>query len=172
MALSAAAATGCPSSTPITAAGTATFCGAINGSVVVDLGSTYSSADGLRFFIQSPVNDYPALAFQAALPGTALQAVTYDDSNGTAAGTSVQEAATGGISWTQVSASGAETGSFSLSLIDAGEAEATDGGTFWPAPQGTLSATLVPLGTATDAGVTVFVFFNPSQPAFCDGGPL
>ncbi len=155
-----AAAGGCSSSTPTAPAGTATFSGAITGSSVVSLGSTYSVPDGLRFFIQSPADVYPALGFEAALPGTALQALTYDDTNGTAASTTVQEAATGGITWTQVSEQESTVGTFALLLSDAGESEATDGGTGWPSPQGCLTATLVPVGTLTDAGVTVVVVFT------------
>jgi hypothetical protein len=165
---------GCPSTKPVTAAGTATFCQAIIGSTEVMLDSSYAPSAGLRFSIQSTVDAYPSLAFNAALPGTQLLAITYDDTNGTAAGTTVQEAATGGITWTQVSAQGTQTGSFSLALTDAGEALSIDGGTLWPAPQGSLTVTLVPLGTLTDAGVKVFVLFNPATTASCilaDGGP-
>jgi hypothetical protein len=161
------ATSGCPGTTPLTAAGTATFSDAITGSVLVVPGATYSSAGGLRFFIQSPAGDYPALTFQAALPGNALQTLTYDDSNGTAASTTVQEAATGGVSWTQVSTDDTQAGTFSLALTDAGVAEVTDGGTCWPAPQGSLTATLVPMGTLTDAGLTVYVNFNPAAGKVC-----
>jgi hypothetical protein len=164
---------GCPSTKPVAAAGTATFCLAITGSTSVALDSTYSPAGGLRFSMDSVADTYPSLSFQAALPGTELLAITYDDTNGTAAGTTVQEAATGGITWTQVSAQGAQTGSFSLTLSDAGEAVVLDAGTLWPAPQGSLTVTLVPVGALTDAGIQVFVFFNPAEPASCvlaDGG--
>jgi hypothetical protein len=121
----------------------------------------------LRFFIQSPAGDYPAMTFQAALPGNAPQPIVYDDTNGTAASTTVQEAATGGVSWTQVSTSETQVGSFSLSFTDAGESQSTDGGTCWPSPQGALSATLLPVGTLTDAGLSVFVAFNPPAGTAC-----
>ncbi len=126
--------------------------------MVVVLGAT-STTDGLRFFIQSPVNAFPSLAFAAALPGTELQALTYNASNGTAASTTVQEAATGGITWAQVSDRVAQVGTFSLGLTDVGPTESIDGGTGWPSPQGSLSATLLPLGTVTDAGIAVSVSF-------------
>ncbi len=150
--------TGCASSLPTPPAGTATFSGAITGSVVVVLGAT-SASDGLRFFIQSPLNDFPSVAFAAALPGTSLASLTYDDTNGTAASTTVQEAATGGVTWVQVSDQVAQVGTFSLAITDPGQVEATDGGTAWPSPHGGLAATLVPLGTLTDAGIAVAVSF-------------
>ena len=151
-----AATAGCPSSTPPTAAGTATYSNALTGSVVVELGAT-STAEGLRFSVQSPQGDYPALQFFAALPGATLEAITYDETNGTGATTLVEEAPTGGVTWTQASAETADTGSFSLTLTDAGESIAIDGGTSWPAPKGCLAARLVPLGTLTDAGLLVLV---------------
>jgi hypothetical protein len=147
---------GCPSSTPPAAAGTATYSNALTGSVVVVLGAT-STPGGLRFSIQSQQGDYPALQFFAALPGTTLEAVTYDETDGTGATTLVEEAPTGGVTWMQASAETADTGTFSLTLTDAGESIAVDGGTSWPAPQGCLTATLVPLGTLTDAGLLVLV---------------
>jgi hypothetical protein len=147
---------GCPSSTPPAAAGTATYFNALTGSVVVELGAT-STAEGLRFSIQSLQGDYPALQFFAALPGTTLEAVTYDETNGTGATTLVEEAPAGGVTWRQASAENADAGSFSLVLTDAGESVAIDGGTGWPAPQGCLMASLVPVGTLTDAGVLVVV---------------
>lgn len=171
--LASVALSGCPSTKPLAAAGTATFCLAITGSSSVSVDSTYSPAAGLRFSIESFADTYPSLSFQAALPGMELQPITYDDTNGTAAGTTVQEAATGGITWTQVSAQGAQAGSFSLALTGAGDAVALDGGTLWPAPEGSLTVTLVPVGTLTDAGIQVFVYFNPAEPSGCllvDGG--
>jgi hypothetical protein len=165
-----AATAGCPSSTPPLAAGSATFCDALTGSVVVELGAT-STAVGLRFSIQSPPGDYPALQFFAALPGTTLEAITYDETNGTGATTLVEEAPAGGVTWTQASAQTADTGSFSLVLTDAGVSAAIDGGTRWPAPQGTLTATLVPVGTLTDAGLLVLVYAPASFSAACPSGP-
>jgi hypothetical protein len=157
-----------------TAAGTATFCHAIIGFVLVDVGAT-SSTSGLRFSIQSLPNLYPSVAFEAALPGISLEALTYDVTNDTAATTTVQETATGGVTWTQVSAAEAQVGTFSLALTDAGEATPIDGGTAWLSPQGNLTVTLVPEGTLTDAGIVLFVFFNPAAGAGCqlaDGGPI
>ncbi len=144
------------------------LCGAICSSVVVVVGAT-SSANGLRFTIQSSAGDYPALAFFASLPGTSPQAITYDVTNGSAATTLVQETPTGGTLWTQSSATNAAVGSFSLALLDAGEALATDAGTSWPSPQGSLTATLEPVGTLTDAGIALYVSFPPNG-GVCDAG--
>jgi hypothetical protein len=157
---------GCPSSAPATAAGAATFCNALTGSDLVLLGAT-STADGLRLTIQSPPGTYPSVAFFAALPGTVLQAITYDETNGTAATTLVREAVTGGVTWTQASAEDAVTGSFSLVLSDAGQAVAIDGGTSWPAPQGCLTATLLPLGNLTDAGLGLVINAPPTAGCGC-----
>lgn len=150
------AAAGCPSSTPPTAAGSATFCNALTGSVVVVLTGT-ATAPGLSFTILSPDGDYPALQFFASLPGTSLEAITYDDTNGTGASTRVEEAPTGGVIWQQASAADVDVGTFSLVLTDAGASVPIDGGTLWPAPQGTLTVTLLPVGTLTDAGLLVYV---------------
>ena len=149
------AAAGCPSSTPPTAAGSATFCNALTGSVVVVLTGT-ATAPGLSFTILSPDGDYPALQFFASLPGTSLEAITYDDTNGTGASTRVEEAPTGGVIWQQASAADVDVGTFSLVLTDAGASVPIDGGTLWPAPQGTLTVTLLPVGTLTDAGLLVY----------------
>jgi len=137
--------------------------------VVVVVGGT-SSTGGLRFTIQSSAGDYPALTFFAALPGSSLQAITYDVTNGTAATTVVQETPTGGTSWTQASATNAAVGSFSLAFLDAGEAVATDAGTSWPSPQGSLTATLEPLGTLTDAGISLYISFPPNG-LMCEAPP-
>lgn len=174
------AASGCPSSTPAPTAGVAIFCGVDGGTmvpgtisnntstVVVVLGAT-SGADGLRFSIRTPADVYPSLTFFAALPGTTLEAITYDDTNGTAATTLVQEAATGGVTWLQTSAALATLGAFRLVLTDAGPAVAVDGGTSWPSPQGSLGAILVPVGTLTDAGIGVAAY---STGGFCACGSL
>lgn len=129
------------------------------GASVVTLSAT-SSADGLRFSIQTGADIYPALTFFASLPGTTLEAITYDALNGTGATTLVTEAATGGITWMQTSAANASAGAFALVLTDAGPAVAIDGGTHWPAPQGSLGALLVPVGSETDAGLGVAVNTN------------
>jgi hypothetical protein len=155
----------CPSSTPTPAAGASTFCNALMGGGVVMLGATFN-ATGLRVSIQSPPDIYPSVVFFAALPGTSLQAITYDETNGTAATTLVMEAQTGGVTWFQASAADAETGTFSLTITDAGQAVAVDGGTSWPAPQGCLSVTLLPEGNLTDAGLGLVVNAPPST-SFC-----
>ena len=152
----AAATAGCPSSTPPTAPGLATFCNAITGSVVVGLTGT-STAQGLTFSILSPDGDYPALQFFASLPGNTLQALTYDATNGTGATTHVEEAPTGGVIWQQASAENVDVGTFSLVVTDAGPSVPIDGGTRWAAPQGSLTATLLPVGSLTDAGLLVYV---------------
>jgi hypothetical protein len=159
------AAAGCPNSSPTAAAGTATFCNALTGGGVVVLGAT-STANGLRLTIQSPPGTYPSVNFFAALPGNSLEAITYDETNGSAATTLVVEAATGGVTWFQASAENADTGSFSLTLTDAGEAVPVDGGISWPAPQGCLSATLLPNGNLTDAGLGLVVNAPPTT-SFC-----
>ena len=152
----AVATAGCPSSTPPTAAGQATFCNAITGSVVVGLTGT-STAQGLTFSILSPGGDYPSLQFFASLPGDTLQALTYDATNGTGASTHVEEAPTGGVIWQQASAENVDVGTFSLVVTDPGPSVPSDGGTRWPAPQGTLTATLLPVDSLTDAGLLVYV---------------
>jgi hypothetical protein len=163
------AAGACTDSSVPAPAGSVVVCGAINSSaavpVVIDATST---ASGLRLSILSVANGYPALAFFATLPGEALLAITYDATNGAAASTTVVESPTGGTTWRQVSAQGASVGTFSLMLLDAGEAVAIDGGTEWPAPEGTLTGTLVPLGTLVDAGVGIGVSFGVA--AACDAG--
>jgi hypothetical protein len=160
------AAAGCPSSTPPSAAGSATFCNALTGSVVVVLTGT-STAQGLSFSILSPEGDYPALQFFASLPGTSLEAMTYDATNGTGASTRVEEAPTGGVTWQQASAANVDVGSFSLALTDAGPSVPIDGGTRWPTPQGTLTATLLPVGGLTDAGLLVTAYAPASFGAAC-----
>ncbi len=152
------AAAGCHSGAPPTPPATSVFCGALCSQGVVVLSAT-ATAQGLRFSLQSPTGDYPALAFFAALPGTSLQALTYDVTNGTGATTLVQESPSGGTQWTQAASATVNVGSFSLTIADAGEALATDAGTSWPAPQGCLTATLLPVGTLTDAGLGVSVAF-------------
>jgi len=167
-----ATAAGCRTNVPATPQGTAYVCGALCGSVVVALGAS-ASPQGVSFFIQSPAGDFPALAFYATLPGTSLQAITYDESNGSGATTVVQEAATGGSQWTQTSGASGSVGSFSLVLTDAGVAVPTDGGTSWPSPQGMLTVTLEPTGTLNDAGLAVAVSFPTNAGWSCqyDAGP-
>jgi hypothetical protein len=150
---------GCPSSTPPIAQGSATYCMALStfpGAVVVTLGAT-STQSGLRFTIQSAANAYPSLSVFAALPGTSLEALVYDASNGSGATTLVYEAPTGGILWVQASAQDGDVGTFSLSVSDAGPAVPIDGGMSWPSPQAVFSAALLPVGTLTDAGLDVAV---------------
>jgi len=149
---------GCKASESTAPAGTSLFCGGICATGFVNVQATFSTA-GLRFALATPEGRYPALIFYAALPGTALQAVTYDEGGGAAATTAVLEAATGGTVWTQATAAEANVGSFVLSVTDAGASESTDGGTRWPAPQGCLLASLQPQGQLTDAGVVVSVIF-------------
>ena len=166
------ASVGCKTGSPATAGGAAYFCGALCASVVVNVGATSSSSAGLRFSIQSLTGDFPALAFFASLPGTSLEALTYDETNASAATTIVREAATGGTVWTQTSGASGTLGSFSLTILDAGEAVATDAGTEWPSPTGSLTGTLVPVGTLTDAGLLIGVSFPTPAGLACqpDGG--
>ena len=166
----AVAAGGCTSTTPPPLTATAAFCGVDGGTMVpgtitnlpygptlvVRLAAAFSAA-GLTFSIQTGANVYPALTFFGSLPGDSLLTGTYDETNGTGATTTVQEAATGGVTWTQVSASNTNVGAFSLVVTDAGPAVSVDGGTSWPSPQGSLGAVLVPVGTLTDAGIAVAV---------------
>jgi hypothetical protein len=126
--------------------------GTITGAVVVVLEATSSDA-GLRFSIQTAAGVYPALAFFAALPGTSLDALTYDETNGTGATTLVQEAATGGVTWMQSSAGNPNVGAFSLVVTSPGPIVPIDGGTRWPSPQGSLGVLLMPVGALTDAGI-------------------
>ncbi len=170
LALALALVSGCHTNASAPPAGTAYVCGAICGSMVVAFGATSSPTSGLRFSLYSAAGDYPALAFFAALPGTSLEAITYDATNGAAATTVVQETPTGGTTWTQASASAANVGTFSLTVTDTGEAVVTDAGTSWPSPQGFLTATLEPLGTLTDAGILLYVSFPPNGTT-CDAGP-
>jgi hypothetical protein len=161
---------GCPNSTPPTAAGSATFCNGMTGSVVVGLSAT-STAQGLSFSILSPDGDFPSVQFFASLPGSALEAITYDDTNGTGASTRVEEAPAGGVIWQQASAANVDVGTFSLVLTDAGPSVPIDGGTSWPAPQGPpqglLTATLLPVGTLTDAGLLLTVYAPANFGAGC-----
>jgi hypothetical protein len=142
--------------------------GTIISTVVVVLGASFG-ADGLRFSIQTPPDVYPSLAFFAALPGNTLEAIPYDDTNGTGATTLVQEAATGGVTWVQTSAAHAALGAFRLVVTDAGPAVTLDGGTSWPSPQGSLGAILVPLEGLTDAGIGVAAY---STGGYCACGSL
>jgi len=165
----AALAGGCTNDVAPAPPGTALVCGAIASSVGVVIDAASTASGGLRVSIQTPAGEYPAVAFFAALPGTELQAVTYDATVGAAANTMVVEAPTGGTAWTQVSAQNADVGTFSLVLADAGQAVAVDGGTSWPTPQGALNATLVPVGTLVDAGVGIAVSFGAAALG-CDAG--
>jgi hypothetical protein len=166
----AALAGGCTNDIAPAPPGTAVVCGAIaNPGVGVVIDATSTASGGLRLSIQTPAGEYPAVAFFAALPGTELQAVTYDATVGAAANTMVVEAPTGGTAWTQVSAQNADVGTFSLVLADAGQAVPVDGGTSWPTPQGALNATLVPVGTLVDAGVGIAVSFGAAALG-CDAG--
>ncbi|MGO9828503.1 MAG: hypothetical protein ACLPJH_00040 [Myxococcaceae bacterium] len=171
LALVLAGASGCRTNASATPAGEATVCGAICGSMFVVFSATSSAASGLRFSIHSAGDEYPALAFFAALPGTSLEALTYDATNGAAATTVVQETPTGGTTWTQASATAANVGTFSLTITDTGQAVVTDAGTSWPSPQGFLTATLEPVGTLTDAGILLYVSFVYPPNGYCNAGP-
>jgi len=86
------------------------------------------------------------------------------------ASTRVEEAPAGGVTWQQASAANVDVGTFSLVLTDAGASVPIDGGTLWPAPQGSLTATLVPVGTLTDAGLLVYVG-TPAPSVGCPAVP-
>jgi hypothetical protein len=165
---------GCPSATPPGAQGVVIYgfdsgpsgidgTSAITGQVVVVLGGISSDA-GLSFYVQTPPQHYPALTFLAELPGTTLDAGTYDETNTLSAASTVQEAATGGVVWVQDFNSQLAVGTFTLVLYSVGPPSPIDGGTAWLLPQGYLWVTLVPLGNVTDAGITLCVLMGALCP--------
>jgi len=156
-------AVGCGSSTSPSTPGTATFSGALTGSVSVLALGTYVSGDtAWGFAITNNTTAYPNLNFAGQFAGTSLQTGTYTTANSELVSTLVTSAAAGGQLWTQsfdATDVSAAQGSFQLVITAAGAAQSGTGNTGWNAAQGTATLTLVPesgnpSGSNTNVSVT------------------